>query len=151
MTVSGKIASLSLERSSNCTKILYSEGVSKYSCIARSLVSIGFTVVKKTAFLPLLRLVPPEINPFLTVESDVVDALGNPFDNSTMSCNAEYQQHYLLNVLELLEGTGIDWKILDSRNVDTFSSLLSLFPRLIFNLQVTIAKHRRTSSSCTLR
>ena len=30
--------------------------------------SIGFTVVKKTACLPLLRLVPPGINPFLIVE-----------------------------------------------------------------------------------
>ena len=39
VTVSGKIACLSLERASNCTKILYVEGVSKYSCMARSLVS----------------------------------------------------------------------------------------------------------------
>ena len=39
VTVSCKIASLSLERASNCTNILYFEGVSKYSCVARSLVS----------------------------------------------------------------------------------------------------------------
>ena len=38
-TVFGEIASLSLERASNCTKILYFESVSKYSCVARSLVS----------------------------------------------------------------------------------------------------------------
>ena len=73
VTVFGKIAGLSLEQAPNCTKILYCEGVSKDSCVARSLVSsdrcsssIGFVVV-------------------------------------------------------------------------------------ISNLQVTIAKHRRTSSSCTLR
>ena len=35
----GKIASLSLERASNGTKMLYFESVPKYSCMARSLVS----------------------------------------------------------------------------------------------------------------
>ena len=45
---------------------------------------IGFTVVKKTACLPLLWLVPPGINPFLimefsSLESDVVDVLGKSF------------------------------------------------------------------------
>ena len=39
-TVFGKMASLSLERASNCTQILCFEGVSKYSCMARSLVSL---------------------------------------------------------------------------------------------------------------
>ena len=39
VTVFGKIASLSLERASNCTNILHLESVSKYSCMARSLVS----------------------------------------------------------------------------------------------------------------
>ena len=40
VTVSGKFASLSLARTSNCTKILYFEGVSKYCCMAaRSLVA----------------------------------------------------------------------------------------------------------------
>ena len=39
VTVSGKIADLSLGRASNCTNILYIEGVSKYSCMAPSLVS----------------------------------------------------------------------------------------------------------------
>ena len=78
----GKIASLSLERASNCTNIQYFEGVSKYSCVARSLVSsdrvefhpipfpssIGLTAVNNTACLPLLRLFPPEIHPFLVME-----------------------------------------------------------------------------------
>ena len=47
--------------------------------------SIGFTVVKNTACLPLLRLFPPGINPFLIVEfhslavPDVVDVLGKSF------------------------------------------------------------------------
>ena len=40
VTAYGKIASLSLERASNCTNILYFESVSKYSCMARSLVSL---------------------------------------------------------------------------------------------------------------
>ena len=67
--VFGKIASLSLERASNCTNIQYFESVSKYSCMERPLdlsdrmdfhsipypSSIGFTVAKNTAFLPLLR------------------------------------------------------------------------------------------------
>ena len=39
VTVSGEIASLSLERASNGTKLQYFEGVSKYSCMARFLVS----------------------------------------------------------------------------------------------------------------
>ena len=34
---------------------------------------------------------------------------------------------FLLNVLDLLEGTGIDWKSLDSRSIQIFSSLLLLF------------------------
>ena len=38
-TVFGKIPSLSLERASNCSNILYFEGVSKYACMARSLIS----------------------------------------------------------------------------------------------------------------
>ena len=60
VTVFGKLASLSLERASNCTKIPYFESVSKYSCMVRYQVSsdrvefhptpyassIGFTVVK---------------------------------------------------------------------------------------------------------
>ena len=58
---------------------------------------------------------------------------------------------YFLNVLELLESTGLDWKNMDSRNIEFFSSLLLLLPELISNLQMTIAKHHRTSSSCTLR
>ena len=61
------------------------------------------------------------------------------------------QQHYLLNVLDLLEGTGIDWKSLDSRNVETISSLHLQLPELMSNLPVTIAKRRRTSASCTLQ
>ena len=40
MTVFGKkIASISLERASNCTKMQHFEGVSKYSCMARSFIS----------------------------------------------------------------------------------------------------------------
>ena len=58
------------------------------------------------------------------------------------------QKHYLLNVLELREGTGIDWKSLDSHNIQIVSSLLLLLQELTSNLQVTIAKNRRTSSSC---
>ena len=82
----------------------------------------------------------------------MVDVLGKLILSVTVLCLAmQDQQHYLLNVLELLEGTGIDWKSLDSRNIEIFSSLLSLLPELISNLQVTIAKHRRTSSSCTRR
>ena len=51
------------------------------------------------------------------------------------------QQHYLLNVLELLERTRFDWKSQDSRNIEILSSLLLpplLFPVLISNLQVTL-------------
>ena len=60
VTVSGKIAIISLEQSSNCTTIQYFEGVSKYICMARSLVSPDRMellpypfVVKKTICLPL--------------------------------------------------------------------------------------------------
>ena len=82
VTVFGKIEDLSLGRASNCTKLPYFESVSKCSCMARSLVSsrsrgvspipfsqsIGFTVVKNTASLLLLRLFPPGINPLLIME-----------------------------------------------------------------------------------
>ena len=82
-TVFGKMASLSLERASNYTKILYFEGVSKYFLYGAILgfvrshgvspmsypSSIGFNVVKNTACLPLLR------------------HSVNPFGNSTLSCN----------------------------------------------------------------
>ena len=40
VTVFGKLASLSLERASTCTKIPYFESVFKYSCMGRSLVSL---------------------------------------------------------------------------------------------------------------
>ena len=63
----------------------------------------------------------------------------------------QVNQHYLLNILELLEGTRIDGKSLDSRNIEIFSSLLSLLPELILNLHVTTTKRRRTSAPCTLR
>ena len=83
VTVFGKISSLSLERASNCTEISFFEGVSKYACMVRSLVSssrveflsvpfpssIGFTAVKNTACLHLLKLLPPGINNlFLIIE-----------------------------------------------------------------------------------
>ena len=48
------------------------------------------------------------------------------------------QQHCLLNVLDLLEITGIDWKNLDLRNIEIFSLLLLLLSGSISNLQVTI-------------
>ena len=63
----------------------------------------------------------------------------------------QIQKYYLLNVIVLLKSTRIDWKSLDPRNIEIFSSLLLLSPELISNLQETIAKRRRTSSSCTLR
>ena len=56
--------------------------------------SIGFTGVKKTACLPLLRLGPPGFNPFLMKEMDSFAFPTwwmysvNPFGNSTLSCNA---------------------------------------------------------------
>ena len=56
--------------------------------------SIGFTVVKNTACLPLLRLLPRRINPFLTKEFNSFAFPTwymysvNPFGNSTLSCNA---------------------------------------------------------------
>ena len=40
--------------------------------------SIGFTVVKKTA-CPLLRLVPPGINPFRIIAFNSFEVLGKSF------------------------------------------------------------------------
>ena len=109
------------------------EGVSKYSCMTRSLVSsdrwsfpipfpssIGFTVVKNTACLPLLRLFPPGIDPFLIRNSIHSRSRRGRCTRQILSeivpCLAMLDQwHYLLNVLDLLEGTGIDWKSSDSR------------------------------------
>ena len=118
--------------------------------------SSGFTVVKKTACLPLLRLVPPGIYPFLIMEFNSFAFTtwrgAQQILSESVHCLATRdQQHSLLNVHELLEGTGIDWKSLDSRNIDISSSLLLLLPELIFNHQVTIAKRRRNCVSCILR
>ena len=76
VTAFGKIAAFSLGRTSNCTKILYFESVSKYSCVARSLfcqIACSFShatyvVHRIHACLPLLKLFPPAINPFLITE-----------------------------------------------------------------------------------
>ena len=57
------------------------------------------------------------------------------------------QQHYLLNVLELLEGTRIDWKSLDSRSIEIFSSLLLPFARV--DIQ-SISNHCEASSNFCL-
>ena len=67
-----------------------SHGVSPMPCTS----SIGFTEVKKTACLPLLKLVPPGFNSFLIIEFDSFAFPTwrmysvNPFGNSTLSCNA---------------------------------------------------------------
>ena len=98
------LQSLALGRASNCTNIPYFEGVSKYSCMARSLVSsdraeflpchIHFTAVKNTACLSVLRLFPPGINPFLIIEFNSLAFPSwlmysvNPFGNNTLSCNS---------------------------------------------------------------
>ena len=54
---------------------------------------------------------------------------------------------------QLLTGrvTGIDWESLISHNVGIFSSFLIPLPGFKTNLQVTTAKRRRTSFSCTLQ
>ena len=57
--------------------------------------SIGFTVVKKTACLPLLRLVP-RIDPFLTTGFNSFAFRAwlrysvNPFGKSILSCYADF-------------------------------------------------------------
>ena len=79
----------------------------------------------------------------------MVEELGKSFRNQSFVLQQD-QQHFLLNVLELLEGTGIGWESLDSHNIEIFSWFLPL-PVLISSLQVTIAKRRRTSAFCTLR
>ena len=69
----------------------------------------------------------------------------NPFGNSTLSCNVG-STALSPECPWIAEGTGIDWKSLDSSNIEILSSLLLLVPGSISNLQVAIAKHRRTSS-----
>ena len=82
VTVSGKVASLSLGRASNCTQILNfskrfeiflhgailafvkSHGISPMPYTS----SIGFTEVKNAACLPLLRNFPPGTNPLLVLK-----------------------------------------------------------------------------------
>ena len=99
VTVSGKIASLSLEGASNCIQVFVygailgfvrSRGVSPIPHSS----SIGFTHVKNAVSLPLLRLVPPGINLFLIAEFTSLAFPTwqmysvNPCGNSTLSCNA---------------------------------------------------------------
>ena len=52
VTVFGKIASLSLERASNFTSMQYFEGVSKYSCMERFLVSLSRVAFLTYSFHP---------------------------------------------------------------------------------------------------
>ena len=91
--------------------------------------SIGFTVKKKTACLPLLRLFPPGIHLFLIIEFNSLAFPTwlrysiNPFGIHISLANLD-QWHFLLNVLEVLEGTGIGWESLDSHNIGIFSLLL---------------------------
>ena len=74
----------------------------------------------------------------------------NPFGDSTLSCN----------VGSIALSPECLWIVRRYRNwleefgftqYWFFPQLLLLLPRLTSNLQVTIAKHRRTSSSCTRR
>ena len=48
---------------------------------------------------------------------------------------------YFLNVLGLLEGTGIDEDSSRSRNIETFSSVLHLLPELISIYELTNAEY----------
>ena len=115
--------------------------------------SIGFTVVKKTACLPPLRLVPHGIDTFLIIEFNSFAFPTwkmysvNPFGNSTLSRNAGSTA-----IPRECPWIALKYEMsLDSRNIETFFLFLLLWPVLIFNLQATIAKRRRTSASCTLR
>ena len=69
--------------------------------------------------------------------------------SATVHCLEMHDQWRFL--LELLENTRIDWKSLDSSDIDICSSLLLFLPVLISNLQLIIAQHHRSSSSCTLQ
>ena len=110
VTVFGKTASLSLERASNCTCLLYS-GRKRFQVFMYGVIlgfvkshgvspiqyssSIGLTIVKNTAFLPLLRLFSSwdqSVSDYLiqfTRVPDVVDVLGkSSFGNRTFSCKS---------------------------------------------------------------
>ena len=98
--------------------------------------SIGFVIVKNTDCLPLLRLRPPGINPFLIMH--VTCSRRGTCTQSVLlvtvhSLATQDQVHSLLNVLELLEGTGSGWKSLDPSNIENFSWLLLLLPAWISN------------------
>ena len=87
--------------------------------------AIGFTAVKNTDCLHFLRL-PPGINPCPIIEFNslafptrLMYSL-KPFGNSILSCNSG-SIAFSVNVLELLEGTRIDWKSLDSSKIGIFS------------------------------
>ena len=164
------MACLSLERASNCTKNIVFEDVPKYCCVGRSLVSSdGMEFLPYHIRFPSGSLQWRRPRVFLSWGFLLLELINFLSWNSTHSrsqrgrctrwilsvtvrcLSMQDQQHYLLNVLDMLEGTGIDWNSLVSRNIKIFSSLLFLLPQLISNLQITIAKHRRTSPSCTLR
>ena len=94
--------------------------------------SIGFVIVKNTDCLPLMRLRHPLLICgicFICIP-DVVDVLSKSFWVTVQWLATQDQQHYLLNVLELLWGAGSGWKSLNSSNIDTFSCLLLLFARI---------------------
>ena len=57
---------------------------------------------------------------------------------------------YLLNVLGLLEGTGISENSSGSRNIETFSSVLHLLPELISICEVATAEHWQIAASFRL-
>ena len=107
--------------------------------------SIRFIEVKNTACLPLLRLFPSGINQFLIIE---FNALAFPtwqrysvnrFGISTLSCNSGSKVQELIGRVRI------------QAILKICSLLLLLLPELISNLQVAIAKRRRSSASCTLR
>ena len=122
VTVTGKIASLSLERASNCTNILYIEGVSK------------FLLCRSPWFRQIAWSFSHAIYVFHRVHCSEEDRLSSSLEpcsswNKSISFK-EFNSFAFL--LELLESTGTDWKKLDSRNIEILSSLLLLLPVPIF-------------------
>ena len=57
---------------------------------------------------------------------------------------------YLLNVLGLLEGTGISEDNSSSRDIETFFSVLHLLPELISICKSTNTEHWQVAFSCRL-
>ena len=164
---SKKLLSFFVARSSNCTKILFPDKcfqVFLYGALLAcdkshwisprpSWLYNGFTTVKNTTYLPVLRLTPPGIKPCMI---SLLTSILFRFRREKYSrwnllvkvhCLAMRNWLYFLKALGLREDTSISENSSGSSNIETFSYVLHLSPEMISICQLTNTELWQIASS----